>query len=359
MNLKHYAIISTLLILLGIGIAGSMAQDDGSVTIALSHNDELGSFLVDGNGMTLYIFTNDEAGISNCNGDCAASWPPVLIADTEMPTNEGVPGMLNVIERTDGSRQVIYNGNPLYYWIEDAAPGDTNGHTLGDVWFAASTPTIGLSKNSELGSFLVDSQSMTLYIFTDDEAGVSNCNDDCATSWPPYTVENEDVLKSQHGLAGEYDVIERNDGSLQVTYNEMPLYYWVEDTAPGDTNGHTLGDVWFIAKPATLSIAENEALGEILVSDNGLTLYTFTNDGSGISNCNDDCAIGWPPLTIVEDEAVFGGQGVDGEVAFIERADGSLQVTYNGSPLYYWFEDVVPGDTNGHNVGDVWFAAQP
>lgn len=358
MNLKHYALISTLILILVVGIAGSMAQDDSSVLVAISHSDELGSFLVDGNGMTLYTFTNDEAGISNCNDDCAASWPPFVVADGETLSSEGVSGVLNIIERADGSHQVAYNGSPLYYWVEDTTPGETNGHTLGDVWFVAATPDIGLGGNEELGSFLVDANGMTLYIFTNDEAGVSNCNDDCAVSWPPFTVESEGDLATQHGLLGEISVIERVDGSLQVAYNDMPLYYWAEDATPGDATGHTLGDVWFVAKPATLSAVEHEELGNILVDGNGMSLYTFTNDEAGVSNCNDDCAVSWPPYTVVEGEDIFGGNGVEGEIAVIERADGSLQVTYNNAPLYYWVEDIVPGDTNGHTLGDVWFAAQ-
>lgn len=359
MILKHYVIILTLCILAMAGTTGSMAQDDNSISVTLGHNDELGSFLVDGNGMTLYIFTNDEAGVSNCNDDCVASWPPLLVEDDETLIGEGVSGVLNTIERADGSHQAAYNGSPLYHWIEDAAPGDTNGHTLGDVWFVAATPDIGVGGNEDLGSFLVDSNGMTLYVFTNDEAGVSNCNDDCATSWPPFTVASAEDLIPQNGLSGNLNVIERTDGSLQVAYNEMPLYYWAEDAVVGDANGHTLGGVWFVAKPATLSVVENEELGTILVDVNGMTLYTFANDEAGVSNCNDDCTIGWPPYTVVDGDDIFGGDGVDGEISVIERADDSLQVTYNGAPLYYWFEDSVPGHTNGHSVGDVWFAAQP
>jgi len=51
------------------------------------------------------------------------------------------------------------------------------------------------------------------------------------------------------------------------------------------------------------------------------------------------------------------GTGVEGELATITREDGSLQVTYNGLPLYFWNEDGAPGDTTGQGVGDVWSVA--
>lgn len=109
----------------------------------------------------------------------------------------------------------------------------------------------------------------------------------------------------------------------------------------------------------TLSTAEDPALGTILVGPDGLTLYTFTNDtaGSGESACYDNCAAAWPPLTV--DGEPSAGDGVTGQLATIERTDGTTQVTYNGTPLYYFASDSAPGDTNGHEVGGVWFVAEP
>ena len=49
-------------------------------------------------------------------------------------------------------------------------------------------------------------------------------------------------------MTGELDVIERDDGSMQVTYDGQPLYYWANDNAPGDATGHEVGGVWFVAR---------------------------------------------------------------------------------------------------------------
>ena len=83
-------------------------------------------------GMTLYTFTQDSAGTSNCYGDCAAAWPPFLAAD-----GQDAVGGLGLIERRDGTQQWALNGQPLYFWQGDARSGDVTGHGVGGVWFAA------------------------------------------------------------------------------------------------------------------------------------------------------------------------------------------------------------------------------
>ena len=107
-------------------------------SLMVGETDELGQFLTDAEGMTLYIFSNDEmgSGVSVCNDDCAVNWPPFYAEDASLP--EGVPGELTTITRDDGSEQLAYNGMPLYYYIDDVAPGDTTGQGKGDVWWVAS-----------------------------------------------------------------------------------------------------------------------------------------------------------------------------------------------------------------------------
>lgn len=358
--MKRILALVALALVLVVG-GGVLAQDDTmTYTVELGGDAELGPFLVGADGMTLYIFTNDTPGLSNCYDQCATNWPPLLVEDGEAPTQgAGVSGELGVITRTDGTRQVTYNGWPLYYWVNDAAPGDTTGHEVGGVWFVASTPDVGLAGNADLGAFLVGADGMTLYTFTNDAEGVSNCYDQCATNWPPLVVDSADDLFVQPGLVGDYGVTERTDGSLQVTLNGWPLYYWVNDAAPGDATGHEVGGVWFVAKLPTLNSVETEEHGAILVGANGMTLYLFLNDTAGLSVCYDQCAVNWPPLLVAAGEEVEAAEGIDGDIAIIERTDGTYQVSYNGQPLYYWIQDLVPGDTTGDSVGDVWYVVVP
>ena len=139
----------------------------------------------------------------------------------------------------------------------------------------------------------------------------------------------------------------------------MPLYYWVNDEAPGDTTGQGVNDVWYVVPPYSVRLGSSEELGDFLVGTNGMTLYLFTMDEENTSNCYDQCADNWPPLLIQAGEVPVPGFGVNSELGVTTRDDETLQVTYNGMPLYYWINDEAPGDTTGHEVNDVWFIVAP
>jgi predicted lipoprotein with Yx(FWY)xxD motif/plastocyanin len=115
----------------GLAVAHPTPDTSG---IMVGETDELGPFLTDAAGNTLYLFTKDEPGKSNCYDDCVAKWP-VFYADEGVTLPEGAAGELGEITRDDGTEQTTYNGWPLYYWINDEAPGDTTGQGVGDVWF--------------------------------------------------------------------------------------------------------------------------------------------------------------------------------------------------------------------------------
>src|SRR4029079_5049085 len=101
-----------------------------SVVVKSVTDPNLGEILVDGQGMTLYIFTKDTANVSNCYDNCAAAWPPLTVDSGQTATAEGIGGTLGTIQRTDGLTQVTYNTQPLYYWAKDQKPGDTTGQNV-------------------------------------------------------------------------------------------------------------------------------------------------------------------------------------------------------------------------------------
>lgn len=225
--------------------------------------------------------------------------------------------------------------------------------------FAAGAATIDVRYSPELGHFLVGEDGMTLYLFTPDTPGTSTCYGGCAVIWPPLLVDSLDDLDAPAHLAGTFGVTERTDGSLQVTYNGIPLYYWVADNNPGDTTGHGVDGVWFVVNPApTVRAVQHSDHGTILVDALGMTLYRFANDGDNVSNCSGACAINWPPLIVSYGEPAAAPE-LGGELGLISRADGARQVTYNGMPLYGWINDQEPGDTTGHGVGGNWFVVNP
>lgn len=90
--------------------------------------------------------------------------------------------------------------------------------------------------------------------------------------------------------------------------------------------------------------------GPILTGANGLTLYTHTGDSATVSTCTGGCATAWPPLTAAIGGHPTAASGVTGTLGTLARPDGSIQVTYNGKPLYFWMNDAKPGDVTGDGV---------
>lgn len=117
----------------------------GATTVSVSESADFGPILVDGEGMSLYVFLADtqNGGTSACGADdgCVTEWPP-LGSEGAPAAGEGLDGaLLGTITRDDGTMQVTYNGWPLYHYAGDAAPGDTNGQALnefGGVWYLVS-----------------------------------------------------------------------------------------------------------------------------------------------------------------------------------------------------------------------------
>jgi predicted lipoprotein with Yx(FWY)xxD motif len=114
------------------------ASSGGGTVVDIGKNSTLGSFLVDSKGMTLYLFTKDSPGTSNCYGGCAAAWPPLLTSAAPSAGAGVTASLLGTTKRTDGSLQVTYNGWPLYTWVKDKAAGDTTGENVQGVWFVVT-----------------------------------------------------------------------------------------------------------------------------------------------------------------------------------------------------------------------------
>lgn len=133
--------------LIGLASACGYGDDDSSDTAPATPaadaatvstlSTPLGTVVVGEASRTLYAFDNDEASPAKsvCNGDCAATWPPVP-ATTDV---EGVDAdLIGSVTRDDGSEQLTINDNPVYLFANDAAAGDTNGHGVNGVWWAMS-----------------------------------------------------------------------------------------------------------------------------------------------------------------------------------------------------------------------------
>ena len=107
------------------GTMGAMGKTSTMPTVAKG-------ILVDQNGMTLYTFSKDTAGTSNCVGTCADIWPPLLA-----PSGSTASGKFSIITRKDGMKQWAYDGSPLYLFTKDTAPGQEMGNGVKGLWTVA------------------------------------------------------------------------------------------------------------------------------------------------------------------------------------------------------------------------------
>jgi len=128
------AVSVAALVLLGFSVAG--ASGPGPSAAGGLDTAKIGgvTVLTSAKGFTLYWFAPDTLSKSNCNGGCAAYWPPVTGTPAAGP---GVPGKLGTLKRSDGTMQATYNGHPLYTYIGDTAPGQAHGNNLnlnGGLW---------------------------------------------------------------------------------------------------------------------------------------------------------------------------------------------------------------------------------
>lgn len=135
-----------LLALSAMTLVACAAMSSGAPTA--TRNTSLGNILTDSAGMTLYIFTRDTVGVSNCSGGCAASWPPFMAADGAKAS-----GKFSLVTRSEGGQQWAYDGMPLYYWVGDSKPGDVTGQGVNNVWFVipASGAAASTSSSSSYG----------------------------------------------------------------------------------------------------------------------------------------------------------------------------------------------------------------
>jgi predicted lipoprotein with Yx(FWY)xxD motif len=115
------------------------------------------------------------------------------------------------------------------------------------------------------------------------------------------------------------------------------------------------------AEPVTIETHEAQPYGQHLTAQDNRAVYGFSGDRENESTCYEACAVAWPPV-VTEGEPVA-GEGVDaGKLGTSERKDGSTQVTYGGSPLYYFIQDDEAGKVSGQGsagFGGAWYLVRP
>lgn len=174
-------------------------------------------------------------------------------------------------ETTAGGQTTMGGGT------EPSGETTTGGATTGG---GTGGPTVTVSSHPELGDILVGSNGMTLYLFTEDSGSESACYGDCASAWPPLTVEGEPTAGS--GVTADLGTITRRNGSTQVTAAGHPLYYYTPDEQPDDATGQGVGGVWYVLAPDGSRISDTGSETTTGTTSGGTGGDDGTTDSGGI-----------------------------------------------------------------------------
>ena len=334
-----------------------------------------GPYFGDAVGMTLYTFDKDPIGLSVCNDDCAAAWPPLIAVPGSAPA-----GSWSLITRDGGQKQWALHGKPVYTFVQDKKVGDGNGVDVADLWRKAEFKPkfdIKFPEGTNLrevfgagGQVLVDANDLTLYTSSDDPVnGPPVCVGVCTDTWAPH------LAPEIANTVGEFTVKRRDDGVNQWAFKGKPLYTFVGDHGPGKAQGVYKYANWQPAMlvkyfmPNNVVINDSARHGAILTTTTGYPLYAkdankFTGGGAshadlsiargdvatgrqiGLSGCDEDCEETWIPFLAADNDEPTGYWDI------VNRRDGKRQWVYLGYALYTYTLD-EPGTILGHDIYDL------
>lgn len=325
----------------------------------------------DAQGRTLYLRTS-RAGTSGCAAECARQWHPALAARGSAPL-----GDWTLRRSPDGKLQWALRGAPLFWYGGDLHTGDIRGSDAeGGLWQAAVFHAdAGLVLPAGIaarelpeagGAALTDAQGLTLYAFVGDARAREGASGECRRHWLP--------LAAPAIAAGtrDFSVLHRRDGITQWAFRDQPLYRFDGDLAPGSVNGGEVSPLFRVAlvvryfMPAEVLITRDPALGRILSTRGGLTLYqrdrvdgpeggrSFRVDHGppelgrlfSTGSCDASCTRQWPVL-----QAAAAAEG-SGYWQIAVRPEGTRQWVYRGYALYTYGAD-RPGETRGNDLYDL------
>jgi len=160
---------------------------------------------------------------------------------------------------------------------------------------------------------------------------------------------------------------EKKSNEPKSSYGKRPLWHWIALYVVVAIIVYGIIYSVFIHKQNPYSTQTNSAqqvqpsqnsvykmmskgkLGNVMTDPKGMTLYTFAQDTSGMSNCNGACLQAWPPYKATSQSGTFSAN-----ISVIKRSDGTLQYAWKGMPLYYYNKDGDSGDAYGNGIGGVW-----
>jgi predicted lipoprotein with Yx(FWY)xxD motif len=143
--------------------SGQQTPVDGQPASVLVKRTKLGRILVDSHGRTLYLFTEDRRGRSRCYDPCVRVWPPATVPGRPI-RGPGLGAKLTTVRRRDRTRQLVYNGHPLYTLVADTRPGDVHGQGYAGSWFLVSPSGRQIGHAKPSGGYATGAGATTLRV---------------------------------------------------------------------------------------------------------------------------------------------------------------------------------------------------
>lgn len=233
--------------------------------------------LADSSG-ALYVLSTEHAGALHCKAACLDTWKPVLVpsatTSVKVASSAKERGHVGFVKRTSSTKQVTYNGYPLYTYAADKTATQVKGASLaadGGRWYVvhaaattnAATPFEAQLQSANIAGFhgvLESNTSRTLYLLSNEVGGVVACTGACLASWPPMEVPTATAAASISlgaGVDGKIGFVTRSSTEKQVTFNSYPVYTFAGDRGPNQSNGQGIqepsGATWYVINASATS----------------------------------------------------------------------------------------------------------
>ncbi|NME72031.1 di-heme oxidoredictase family protein [Flammeovirga aprica] len=354
-------------------------------------------------GYTIYTWDNDTDEFSQCEGNCADNWPPVLVDNPELLEIPNLPeqldGTFGLSGRCDGTLQLTYNDQPLYFYIGDNQPGDTNGDQPTGTWHMVSASTVvlptcsdGIKNGDEEGIDCGGSCSEVCNPCDDQPIGpelegdnfIFGLNSDGVAYHQNVSHSPSFFVISLNGAGAEGGVNRNSDkgNRYEADFSSVVVpgeVYTLEVRIQGDNyptgqcihsiqvqvgegvdstpcqTGTSGGTEEPNLPDPVLTVLSNSQEGAYLAgasgsSSPGRAMYTT----SGTCETT-ECLEAWSPVLVEDPELVNNPGGITNSVGavYFGQVDctDQYQVTLDGQELYFYVEDQSTTDIKGHNVG--------
>ncbi|WP_318036018.1 COG4315 family predicted lipoprotein [Halobacillus shinanisalinarum] len=222
-------------------------EDKDEVTatgLKVMESENVGKYLADTEGKTLYIFTEDKKGVSNCTGKCLSNWPAFHTKDFKVPEGYNKSDFGTITRKDTDEKQTTYKGYPLYYFVKDKEKGDVKGQGVKDVWYVANNQTFkkhidqAASLTEGIDKVLTSLQDLkdTVQAAPNDAKKTNNKGKALSESWEPIekTVEKrnteayENIEKSLYPLIAEakrdHPDIDKMQRLIEETTSKLKMF---------------------------------------------------------------------------------------------------------------------------------------